>query len=55
MLSQEAIEEFKQIFFQEEGVKLTDSEAEEKANAIFDLFLDLTSTRKVSNNEISST
>lgn len=55
MLTQEAINEFKQIYFQEEGIKLSDGEAEEKANQTFDLFADLLSSTKLSNNEISTT
>lgn len=51
MLSQEAIEEFKQIFFQEESIKLSDGEAEEKANQLFDLFVDLTTINIPEHNE----
>ena len=55
MLPIKAIEEFKKIYQAEEGISLTDAEAEERANSIFDLFLDLTTTRKLGNNEISAT
>lgn len=53
ILPKEAIEEFKKIYEVEEEVLLSDAEAEEKANQIFDLFLDLTATKNLVNNEIS--
>ncbi len=49
----QAIKEFKDIYLKEEGIKLSDADAEEKANDIFDLFTDLLSSTKLSNNEIS--
>ncbi len=51
MLSQEAIEEFAQIYFQEEGITLSHGEAEEKANQLFDLFVDLTAIDDTAHNE----
>lgn len=51
MLPPEAIREFKEIYRKEEGVLLSDCEAEERANQLFDLFLDLTDTKRISNNE----
>lgn len=53
MLPQTAVKEFKEIYLKEEGVHLSDAEAEEAANQIFDLFADLLSSTKLSNNEIS--
>ncbi len=53
MLPQAAIEEFKEIYLKEEGITLSNAVAEEKANQIFDLFADLLSSTKLSNNEIS--
>jgi hypothetical protein len=38
MLKQEAILEFKQIYFEETGQALTDIEAAEQANSMFNLF-----------------
>jgi len=51
MLPKEAIEEFKKIYEFEEEVLLSDAEAEERANQIFDLFVDLTVTKNPVNNE----
>ncbi len=51
MLTQEAINEFKQIYFQEEGIKLSDGEAEDKANQLFELFVDLTAINNTAHNE----
>ena len=53
MITAQAVKEFQEIYLKEEGIKLSDAEAEEKANKIFDLFADLLSSTKLSNNEIS--
>ena len=50
-LPEEAIQEFKSIFFIEEGINLSDEEAEKRAAQLIDLFEDLLSTTKVRNNE----
>lgn len=37
-LPKEAVDEFKQIYFKDYGVMLSDAEAEERANSLFELF-----------------
>ena len=51
MLTAQAIEEFKKIYQEEEGILLSDDVAEEVANRLFDLFVDLTTVRNAVNNE----
>ena len=38
MLNREAVEEFKQIYLEEQGVELTDDVAMEKAQAVYGFF-----------------
>jgi hypothetical protein len=38
MLEKQAIKEFKQIYFEENGIELSDEEATEKALSVFNFF-----------------
>lgn len=47
----EAVEEFKQIYYEEVGIRLSDQEATEKATCLLNLFKVLTGRDRVDDNE----